>query len=96
MTDSEIRTAVLMALHRTVPDVDTATLRTDIGLRDQVDMDSIDFLRFLVAVHETIGVDVPETDYQRLRTLDDMIAYLAARESPADAMHRQSVSENTP
>ena len=69
-------------LHRTVPDVEISTLRTDVALREQTDMDSIDFLRFLVAVHDAIGVDVPEVDYKRMRTLDDMIGYLAVRKNP--------------
>lgn len=77
MTEPEIRAAVLEALRRTVPDVDGATLHTDVSLRDQVEMDSIDFLRFLVAVHAAVGVEVPEREYPKLRTLDDLIAYVA-------------------
>ena len=76
MTEAEIRAAVLEALRRTVPDVDVAALHTDASLRDQVDMDSIDFLRFLVAVHAAVGVEVPESEYPKLRTLDDLISYV--------------------
>jgi acyl carrier protein len=84
MTEDEIRRAVLDALRRTVPDVDTATLRGDLSVREQIDMDSIDFLRFLVAVHEAVGVEVPEADYGRLRTLDDTVAYLVGRRPPEE------------
>lgn len=89
MTDSEIRAAVLDALHRTLPDVTAESLRADTNLREQVDMDSIDFLRFLVAVHDTVGVDVPEADYPKLRTIDGIVAYLATRRAPSDALPRR-------
>jgi len=88
VTESEIRTAVLVALHRTLPDVSGETLRADVSLREQVDMDSIDFLRFLVAVHDTVGVDVPEADYAKLRTIDGIVAYLTTRRALSGAMPR--------
>jgi len=45
-------------------------------LRDAIDLDSMDFLNFVIALHERTGVDIPEADYPRLRTLDGAIAYL--------------------
>jgi acyl carrier protein len=48
-------------------------------LREQVDLDSMDWLGFLVGLHRQLGVDIPETDYAKLVTLDDLLAYLAAR-----------------
>jgi acyl carrier protein len=46
-------------------------------LRDQVDLDSMDWLNFLVALSERFKVEIPETDYKRLGTLDEIVAYLA-------------------
>jgi len=77
--DPELRAAVLAALCRIAPEVEPAALRPDAPLRDQVDLDSMDWLNFLVALHGRLGVDIPEADYRKLVTLDDLLAYLAAR-----------------
>lgn len=79
MTGTEIRAAVLAALRRIAPEVDPASLAPDRSLRDQADIDSVDFLRFLVALKESLGVDVPEADYPQVATLDGLVAYLSAR-----------------
>lgn len=79
MTSEEIRAAVLTALHRIAPEVDPATLRGDVPIRDQVDIDSMDFLGFMLELHALLGVDVPETAYREIATLDGCISYLAAR-----------------
>lgn len=47
--------------------------------RDQVDLDSLDWLNFLVRLHSTFGIDIPEADYGRLVTLTDVTDYAAAR-----------------
>jgi acyl carrier protein len=46
------------------------------GLRGQVDLDSMDWLNFLIALHAKLGVEIPETDYGKLQTLDGILAYL--------------------
>jgi acyl carrier protein len=79
MNDPDLRAIVLAALCRIAPEVDPATLLPGVPLRDQVDLDSMDWLNFLVALHGRLGVDIPEADYRRLITLDDLVAYLAAR-----------------
>ena len=48
-------------------------------LRDQVDLDSMDFLNLLVGVHQRTGIEIPEADYPKLATLDQLVAYLAAK-----------------
>lgn len=85
MTSAEIRDAVLKALRNVAPELDPATLDATRPLRPQVDVDSIDFLRVLTELRQSTGVEVPETDYARVGTLDDMVAYLAARAAPAPA-----------
>lgn len=79
MTESEIRDAVVRALQRVAPELDPATLAGDAPLRAQLDIDSVDFLRVLGQLHETLGVDIPETDYARVATLDGCVAYLRER-----------------
>lgn len=79
MTPSEIRQSVLQALSEIAPEADPATVRTDLGLRDQLDIDSMDSLNFLIAVHEQLQVDIPEADWARLQTIDELVEYIGAR-----------------
>lgn len=79
MTEAEVRGAVLAAIHRIAPEVDPAGIRGDTRLRDQVDIDSIDFLNLLLELDRTLGIDVPESDYGQLDTLDNIVAYMQAR-----------------
>ena len=83
MTPEEIRGVVLHVLGTIAPEADLAALDPHADLRDQLDLDSMDVLNFAVAVHEALGVDIPEADYPRLVTLDACVAYLAARAAGA-------------
>ncbi len=79
MTREEIAGAVRSILGGIAPEVDLRQVRPDADLRDELDIDSMDFLRFVVGLHERLGVDVPEADYSRIRTLDGCLAYLAEK-----------------
>ena len=79
MTRDEIRATVLRVLGDIAPEADLAALAPDVELREQLDVDSMDLLNFLVALHAALGVEVPETDYPKLSTLDRCVDYLAAR-----------------
>ena len=79
MTPEEIRAAVLVALSDIAPEADSATIRTDLSLRDQLDIDSMDSLNFLIAVHEQLQVDIPEADWARLQTIDELVGYIGVR-----------------
>jgi acyl carrier protein len=79
MNDSEIRTGVIQAILAIAPEVEAGELRHDRLLRDQVDLDSMDWLNVIVGFHERFGVDIPEADYAKLTTLDTISAYLAGR-----------------
>jgi acyl carrier protein len=61
------------------PELEEGDLRADRPLRNQIDLDSMDWLNFLVALHEKLRVDIPEADYAKLVTLDDLVAYLRAK-----------------
>ena len=77
MNTEEIKTTILRALARIAPEADLDGLAPDVEFRDQFDIDSFDFLTFIIALDEATGVDIPEADYQQLSTLSDAIAYLA-------------------
>jgi len=79
MTDDEIRAAVIEALVSVAPEGDFDTLKPDLPLRDQLDIDSYDFLSVIVQLHEHLGVDIPESDYRHLSSLDSVVTYLARR-----------------
>ena len=79
MSEQDTRAAVLAVLTRIAPEVDPDDISDDALLRDQVDLDSMDWLNFLVALHEQLRVEIPEADYQKLVTLEDLIRYLQAK-----------------
>jgi acyl carrier protein len=76
MNASEIRAVALATLLSIAPEVEVDELRGDRPLRSQVDLDSMDWLNFLLGLHEKLKVEIPEADYARLITLDDVVAYL--------------------
>ena len=78
MTREEIKATVLRALDEIAPEADLASLAPDIGLRDQLDLDSMDMLNLAVGLHTALGVEIPESDYPKLATLDGCVDYLAA------------------
>ena len=79
MTAGEIRAKVLECLGRVAPEVDLASLAPAVPFRDQVDLDSMDFLRFVIELDETLHVAVPEADYSKIATLDECVRYLSSR-----------------
>ncbi|HEX6053189.1 MAG TPA: acyl carrier protein [Gemmatimonadaceae bacterium] len=78
MSDTGIRAAFFRALARIAPEVDAAAIRPDAPLREQIDIDSMDFLNFMIELHRELGVEVPETDYAHFATVDSAVAYLGA------------------
>jgi acyl carrier protein len=76
MTEDDIRARVINTLSGIVPELDPGTLKPAVSLRDQLDVDSMDFLNFLIALHQEFGVDVPEADAGKLATIDACVAYL--------------------
>jgi len=79
MTRHEIRDAVGRALTSVAPEIDLQALGPDDEFRRQLDLDSMDFLNFVIALHKSLGVDVPEADYGKLETLNRAIEYLVGR-----------------
>lgn len=79
MTHDDIRKTVLTSLGAVAPDADTSTLGAEEDLREALDIDSMDFLNFITAVHEALHVDIPEADYPQLSTLAGCVHYLASK-----------------
>lgn len=79
MKEAEMRSLVLATLESMAPEVDAAALHPDEPLRDQVDLDSYDWLRYLVALHDQLKVEIPEADYGQLTTVNRLVAYLLSK-----------------
>jgi acyl carrier protein len=81
MNDTDLKQIVMEAILEIAPEADFETLDPNDGLREQLDLDSMDFLNVVIGLHEALGVDIPEADYPKLFTLTSAINYL--RESQA-------------
>jgi acyl carrier protein len=78
-TRQELRAAALEELTNVAPDLAERTIPDDADLRDTLDLDSMDFLNWIAALHRRLAVEIPELDYPRLRSLDAAADYLAAK-----------------
>jgi len=74
--NEDTRTVVLSVLTTIAPEIEPDEIRDDVLLRDQVDLDSMDWLSFLRGIHRRLHVDIPEEDYASLRTLADVVGYV--------------------
>lgn len=77
MIDQDIRCTILRLLSDIAPEADMASIRPNVNIRDQLEIDSMDFLNFVIAVDKELHIDIPERDYPKLATLDACAAYLA-------------------
>lgn len=79
MTPDQIRSAVLEALGDVAPEARDMDLDPKADLREELDLDSMDFLNVVKGVHERLQVDIPEADYGRVTSLEALVAYLSER-----------------
>jgi acyl carrier protein len=79
MSDPDIRKAILEELGNIAPEADLAAVDPAADLREALDIDSMDFLNFVIALHRRLAVDIPEIDYPKLVTLDGAMTYLRAK-----------------
>lgn len=77
MSPEQLRAVVDACLRSVAPEADPTSLAPDADLRDELDIDSMDFLRFVTALHKELGVDIQEADYPKLRTIGGALAYLS-------------------
>lgn len=76
MNEADIRATVIAELGNIAPETDASTIDPHADLREALDIDSLDFLNFIAAVHKKLGVNVPESDYAKLLTIKDAVSYL--------------------
>jgi acyl carrier protein len=80
MKQQEILAGVIETIQGIAPEVEADGLVAGKSLRSQVDLDSMDWLNVIIGLHERFKVEIPESDYARLSSLDAIVAYLAARQ----------------
>jgi len=76
VTEDEIRTFIMESISDIAPDAEWDDVDPKQSLRDELDLDSMDFLALVRAIHERLEVDVPESDYAKIDSLDGCAAYL--------------------
>jgi len=76
MSAIDIRKVIQEELNNIAPEADIASVDPVADLREAIDIDSMDFLNFVIAIHHRLGVDIPEIDYPKLVTLDGAFAYI--------------------
>jgi acyl carrier protein len=79
MDRQALKSTALEILRSIAPEVEPGDIESATPLRNQVDLDSMDWLNFLIGLHKRLGVDIPEADYAQLVTLDNVLDYLQAK-----------------
>ena len=76
MTEVDIKRVVRNVLSNIAPESDLASIDPGKDLRDQIDIDSVDFLNFVIALHKELNIDIPDADVAKLTTLNGCVTYL--------------------
>lgn len=79
MTKEDIKKVVLDIISEIAPDEDLSNVQPDIRLREQLDLDSMDFLDIVMELRKKHGIEVPEEDYQKLASLNSCAEYLTPK-----------------
>jgi acyl carrier protein len=79
MSREELAGLVRRALASVAPESEGQLIDPEADFRDQIDLDSMDFFNFIIALHEATGLEIPEKDYPQLASLEGCIEYLSAR-----------------
>ena len=79
MIEEQVKQIVIDIINEIAPDEDTSNLKSEVNLRDQMDLDSMDFLDIVMELRKQHGIEVPEEDYPKLASLDSCADYLAPK-----------------
>jgi len=79
MTESQLKAIIFRGFQQIAPEADLDALLPDENIREALDIDSYDFLQFLIGLSEETGVEIPEADYEQVFTLAGLLRYLSAR-----------------
>ena len=76
MTRDEVRQVIISIIKDIAPDEDVSSIKDDVVLREQIDLDSMDFLDIVMELRKRFHIEVPESDYQELASMASCIQYL--------------------
>ena len=79
MTTEAIRATLVRCLTDVAPEIADEEIEDEMDLRDELDLDSMDILRWVQGIHKALGVEIPEQDYAKIATLGEAVQYVAAR-----------------
>ncbi len=79
MADQQVKEIILGIISMVAPDADLSNVKSDVRLRDQLEMDSMDFLDIVMELRKRYKIEVPKEDYQQLATLDSCVSYLGPK-----------------
>lgn len=79
MTAQELTDTIFELLGQIAPEADPSSLGPDDDIRAEFDIDSFDFLNFLIGLNEATGVEIPEADYGQLTSLNALVSYVQAK-----------------
>ena len=79
MNGKQVKDIVLGIIAVVAPDADLSNVKSDVRLRDQLDMDSMDFLDIVMELRKRYKIEVPKEDYPKLATLDSCVSYLGPK-----------------
>jgi acyl carrier protein len=77
--DGETKQKVLSVLGDIAPEIDLESIDGDVNLRDQIDIDSVDFLNFVIGLHKALAIEIPDADLPKLKTLNNWVSYIDAK-----------------
>lgn len=76
MNPEILHQTIVVLLQQIAPDTEPATLKLEENIRETLNIDSFDFLQFVIALHEKTGVEIPEEDYGKINTIQNAIEYI--------------------
>jgi len=79
MTAEELKALIFRLLGQIAPEAEFSQLNPNRPIQSELDIDSFDFLNFLIALNEEVGVEIPEADYGQVATLNALVTYMMAR-----------------
>lgn len=85
MNESDIQKTIIELLKRIAPDTQPGTLKPDDNIRTTLEIDSFDYLQFIVALDEHFSIDTPEEDYGKIETISSLTKYLQEKASTPTA-----------
>ncbi len=80
MTNDELQKNILRILGTIAPEADLNSIKPAVPFRDQLDLDSMDFLNFVIAMHKEFKVEIPEADYAKVASLEGCTVYIQAHQ----------------